>query len=155
MSPRLPVPPFTWEAATRKVRSIEDSWNSRKPTRVALDYTIDSFWRSGVEFLSGRAAIEALLTLKWTRQLEYRVANEVSAFTGNRIAMRYADEYHDANGNWFRTYGNEHWEVEPDGLIRRRLASFNDHPISEADRIFRWPLGRRPDDHPELGDFDL
>lgn len=155
MSPRLPVPPFTWEAAITKVRSIEDSWNGHKPVLVALAYTIDSVWRSGIEFVSGRAAIERFLTLKWTRQLEYRVVNEVWAFTGNRIALRYANEYRDANGNWFRTYGNEQWEVEPDGLIRRRITNFNNHPISEADRIFRWPPGRRPDDHPELSDFDL
>jgi nuclear transport factor 2 (NTF2) superfamily protein len=155
MSPRLPVPPFTLEAATKKVRSIEDSWNDRKPARVALGYTIDSFWRNGIEFFSGRSAIEAFLTLMWTEQLEYRVVNEVWAFTDNRIALRYANEYHDANGNWFRTYGNEHWEVEPDGLICRRIASFNNHRIIEADRVFGWPLGRRPDDHPELNDFDL
>jgi nuclear transport factor 2 (NTF2) superfamily protein len=155
MSPRLLVPPFTWEAATKKVRSIENSWNDRKPTRVALGYTIDSFWRSGIEFFSGRAAIEAFLKLKWTEQLEYRVVNEVWAFKENRVALRYADEYHDLNGNWFRTYGNEHWEVGPDGLIRRRIASFNNHPIVEADRVFRWPLGRRPGDHPELSDYDL
>jgi nuclear transport factor 2 (NTF2) superfamily protein len=155
MSPRLPVPPFTWEAATKKVRSIEDSWNDREAARVALGYTIDSFWRSGTEFFSGRAAIETFLTLKWRQELEYRVVNEVWAFTDNRIALRYANEYHDGKGNWFRTYGNEHWEVEPDGLIRRRIASFNSHPIIVADRVFRWPLGRRPDDHPELSDFDL
>jgi nuclear transport factor 2 (NTF2) superfamily protein len=155
MSPHLPVPPFTRKAATKKVRSIEDSWNERKPASVALGYTIDSFWRSGIEFFSGRAAVEAFLTLIWTRQLEFRIVNEVWAFTDDRIALRYANEYHDANGNWFRTYGNEHWEVESDGLIRRRIASFNNHPIIEADRVFRWPLGRRPDDHPELSDFDL
>jgi uncharacterized protein len=155
MSTRLPVLPFTWETATKKVRSIEDSWNDRKPASVALGYTIDSFWRNGIEFFSGRGAIEAFLTLKWTQQLEYRVVNEVWAFTDNRISLRYANEYHDTEGNWFRTYGNEYWEVEPDGLIRRRIASFNDHPIIVADRVFRWPLGRRPDDHPELSDFDL
>jgi nuclear transport factor 2 (NTF2) superfamily protein len=155
MSPRLPVPPFTWESATQKVRSIEDSWNGRKPTHVALRYTIDSVWRNGIEFLSGRAAIEAFLTRIWRQQLEYRLVNEVWAFTGNRIALRYASEYHDENGNWFRSYGNEHLEMDPDGLIRRRMASFNNHLIHGSDRIFRWPLGRRPDDQPELGDFDL
>jgi len=155
MSPRLPVPPFTWGAATQKVRSIEDSWNGRKPAHVALRYTIDSVWRNGIEFLSGRAAIEAFLTQIWRQQREYRLVNEVWAFAGNRIALRYASEYHDENGNWIRSYGNEHWEVDPDGLIRRRMANFNNHSISGADRLFRWPLGRRPDDHPELGDFDL
>jgi uncharacterized protein len=155
MSRRFPAPPFTWEAAAQKVRSIEDSWNGRTPACVALGYTIDSFWRSGIEFLSGRAAIEAFLTLMWTQQLEYRIVNEIWAFTDDRIALRFATEYRDENRAWFRTYGTEHWEVEPDGLIRRRMASFNNHPIIEADRAFRWPLGRRPDDYPELSDFDL
>lgn len=155
MSPRFPASPFTWEAAVQKVRATEDGWNGRTPARVALDYTIDSFWRSGVEFLSGRAAIEAFLALMWTQQLEYRIVNELWAFTDNRIALRFATEYRNADRGWFRTYGIEHWEVEPDGLIRWRMISFNDHPIMEADRVFRWPLGPRPDDYPELGDFDL
>jgi uncharacterized protein len=155
MSPRFPAPPFTWESAVQKVRATEDSWNGRTPARVAVGYTIDSFWRSGVEFLSGRAAIEAFLTLMWTQELEYRIVNELWAFTDNRIALRSATEYRDADQGWFRTYGTEHWEVEPDGLIRRRMASFNSQSIMEADRVFRWPLGRRPNDYPELGDFDL
>ena len=155
MSPRFPAPPFTWDAAVQKVRATEDGWNGRTPTRVALGYTIDSFWRNGVEFLSGRAAIEAFLAMMWTQQLEYRIVNELWAFTDNRIALRFATEYRDADRGWFRTYGIEHWEVEPDGLIRWRMISFNDHPIMEADRVFRWPLGPRPDNYPELGDFDL
>jgi len=155
MSPRLPTPPFNWAAAAAKVRFIEDNWNTRKPVNVALGYTIDSFWRSGVEFLSGRAAIEAFLTRKWARELDYRLIAELWAFAGSRIALRFANEYHDANGTWFRSYGNEHWEVDSDGLIQRRIESFNNHSIQEADRVLRWPLGRRPEDHPELSDFDL
>ncbi len=125
------------------------------PTQVALSYTIDSFWRCGAEFLSGRAAIEAFLICKWSRQLEYRLITELWAFAGNRIASRFASEYRDIDGNWFRSYGNEHWDLESDGLIRRRIESFNDQPITEADRVLRWPLGRRPEEHPELSDFDL
>ncbi|WP_407179862.1 DUF1348 family protein [Bradyrhizobium sp. STM 3562] len=155
MSPRLPAPPFTWTTAANKVRIIEDHWNSQKPAHVALSYTIDSFWRSGVEFLSGRTAIEAFLTSKWSRQLEYRVIAELWAFAGNRIASRFASEYHDIDGNWFRSYGNEHWEIDSDGLIQRRIESFNNQSIKEADRVLRWPIGRRPEDHPELSDFDL
>jgi uncharacterized protein len=154
MLPR-PLPPFTWETAIEKVRAIEDSWNSREPTRVALDYTIDSFWRIRIGFLSGRASIEAFLARKWGRELEFRLIHELWAFTDNRIAARSACEYHDDNGNWFRAYGNENWELDPDGLIRRCIASIDEHPIGEADRMFFWPLGRRTDDHPELSDFDL
>ena len=152
---RPPLPPFTWETAKEKVRAIEDSWNTREPARVALGYTIDSFWRSRIRCLSGRAAIEAFLARKWAKQLEYRLINELWAFVDNRMAARFACEYHDDNGKWFRAYGNENWELDPDGLIRRRIASINDHPITEADRILLWPLGRRPDDHPELTDFDF
>jgi uncharacterized protein len=155
MSPRLPAPPFTWAAAARKVRILEDSWNSRKPKQVALGYTIDSFWRSGAEFLSGRAAIEAFLAKKWAKELEYRLIAELWAFFDDRIALRFSNEYHDVDGNWFRSYGNEHWELDADGLIQRRIESFDSHSIQEADRVLRWPLGRRPDDHPELSDFDL
>jgi uncharacterized protein len=155
MSPRLPVPPFTWETATEKVRIVEDVWNSREPARVALGYTIDSFWRSRTRFLSGRAAIEAFLARKWAVLHEYRMIEELWAFSGNRIATRFAYECRDAHGDWCRAYGNENWEVDPDGLIRWRVASINDHPIAEADRMFLWPLGRRPDDHPDLSDFDF
>jgi uncharacterized protein len=155
MSPRPPLPPFTWETATQKVRAIEDSWNSREPARVALGYTIDSFWRSRVEFLSGRVAIEAFLTRKWAKELEYRLITELWAFSGNRIATRFAYECHDAAGNWCRAYGNENWEADSNGLIRWRVASINDHPITKADRMLLWPLGSRPDEHPELSDFDF
>ncbi len=152
---RAPLPPFTWKAATEKVRAIEDSWNTREPALVALGYTIDGFWRSRIGGLSGRAAIEAFLTRKWAKQLEYRHINELWAFTDNRIAARFAYEYHDVNGNCYRAYGNENWEIDPDGLIRRRIACINGHPIAEPDRMFLWPLGRRPDDHPDLSDFDF
>lgn len=154
MSPR-PLPPFTWETATEKVRAIENSWNSREPARVALDHSIDSFWLVRLEFMSGRAAIEAFLARKWAREFECRFIHEPWAFTDNRLATRFAYEYHDDDGKWFRAYGSENWELDPDGLIRRCIASINDHPIGEADRMFLWPLGRRPDDHPELSDFDF
>jgi nuclear transport factor 2 (NTF2) superfamily protein len=152
---RPPLPPFTLESAVQKVRLAEDSWNSREPVQVALAYTIDSVWRNRSEFLSGRAAIEAFLARKWAKELDYRLVKELWAFSDNRIAVRFAYEYHDASGNWFRAYGNENWEFDPDGLMRRRLASINEHPIAETDRMFCWPPGRRPDDHPELSDFDF
>lgn len=155
MSPRLPAPPFTWDAAATKVRAIEDSWNSRNPTNVALAFTIDSFWRSGVEFLSGRAAIEKFLEKKWASELEYRLIAELWAFGHSRIAVRFANEYRDINGKWFRSYGNEHWDVDSDGLIQRRVESSNNHVIEETDRVLRWPLGPRPEDYPELSDFDF
>lgn len=154
MLPR-PLPPFTWETASKKVRAIENSWNSREPARVALEYSIDSFWRVRLDFLSGRAAIEAFLARKWARELECRFTYELWAFTDNRIAARFACEYRDDTGKWFRAYGSENWELDLDGVIRRRIASINDHPIDGADRMFIWPLGRRPDDHPELSDFDF
>jgi hypothetical protein len=152
---RPPVPPFTRETAIQKVRLAEDGWNSREPVQVALAYTIDSVWRNRAEFLSGRAAIEAFLTRKWAKELDYRLVKELWAFTDNRIAVRFAYEYHDDSGSWFRAYGNENWEFDPDGLMRRRIASINEHPITESDRMFFWPIGRRPDDHPELSDFDF
>ncbi|WP_027554407.1 nuclear transport factor 2 family protein [Bradyrhizobium sp. Cp5.3] len=152
---RDPLPPFTQGTAMRKVRVIEDSWNSRDPARVARDYTIDCFWRNCVEFLSGRAAIEVFLARKWAKELDYRLMAELWAFTDNRIAARFACEYRDDGGNWFRAYGNEDWEFDPDGLMQRRMASINEHPIAEADRMFLWPLGPRPDGHPELNDFDF
>jgi nuclear transport factor 2 (NTF2) superfamily protein len=155
MSPALPAPPFTWAAAAGKVRTIEDGWNSRNPANVAQAFTIDSFWRSGVEFLSGRAAIETFLQRKWASELEYRLIAELWAFGDSRIALRFANEYHDTNGRWFRSYGNEHWDVDSDGLIQRRIESFNNHRIEQTDRVLRWPLGRRPDDYPELSDFDF
>jgi len=152
---RLPVPPFSRETAIQKVRLAEDGWNSREPVQVALAYTIDSVWRNRAEFLSGRAAIEAFLARKWAKELDYRLVKELWAFTDNRIAVRFAYEYHDDSGIWFRAYGNENWEFDPDGLMRRRIASINEHPIAGPDRMFRWPIGRRPDDHPELSDFDF
>jgi uncharacterized protein len=154
MLPR-PLPPFSWETAAARVRSMEDSWNSRNPARVALGYSIDSVWRIRIECFSGRGAIEAFLARKWVRELDYRLVNELWAFTGNRIAVRFACEYHDTHGRWFRGSGNESWEFDQDGLIRLCIACINDHPIGEADRMFFWPLGCRPDDHPELSDFDL
>ena len=153
--PRPPFPPFTEETATQKVRMAEDAWNGRDPAKVALAYTPDSTWRNRAEFLDGRAEIEAFLTRKWNRELEYRLIKELWTFGGNRIAVRFAYEYHDDSGNWFRAYGNENWEFDENGLMRRRIASINDHPIAESDRKFRWPLGRRPDDHPSLSDLGL
>lgn len=147
---RPPLPPFTAETAAEKIRLAEDGWNSRDPARVALAYTPDSQWRNRAEFVTGRAAIEGFLTRKWKRELEYRLVKELWAHDGNRIAVRFAYEYRDDSGNWFRAYGNENWEFDADGLMRRRIASINEHPIRETDRKFRWPLGRRPDDHPGL-----
>jgi len=152
---RPPLPPFTAETAAEKVRLAEDGWNSRDPARVALAYTPDSRWRNRAEFISGRAAIEAFLTRKWDRELDYRLIKELWAFTGGRIAVRFAYEWHDDSGNWFRSYGNENWEFDGDGLMRWRLASINDAPIAESDRKYHWPLGRRPDDHPGLSDLGL
>ena len=153
--PRPPFPPFTEETATQKVRMAEDAWNGRDPAKVALAYTPDSTWRNRAEFLNGRAEIEAFLTRKWNRELEYRLIKELWTFGGNRIAVRFAYEYHDDSGNWFRAYGNENWEFDENGLMRRRIASINDLSIAESDRKFRWPLGRRPDDHPSLSDLGL
>ena len=151
--PRPPLPPFTEQTAIQKVRMAEDAWNSRDPARVALAYTPDSQWRNRAEFIHGRAAIEAFLQRKWSRELDYRLTKQLWAFSGNRIAVRFAYEYHDDSGNWFRAYGNENWEFDADGLMQRRLASINEHPISEAERRFRWPLGRRPDGAPDLDDL--
>jgi nuclear transport factor 2 (NTF2) superfamily protein len=147
---RPPLPPFADASATEKVRLAEDGWNSRDPARVALAYTLDSQWRNRAEFVTGRPAIEAFLVRKWARELDYRLIKELWAFTGNRIAVRFAYEYRDDSGTWFRAYGNENWEFDTDGLMRRRIASINEHPIDEGDRRFHWPLGRRPDDHPGL-----
>lgn len=150
---RPPVPPFTEETAAQKVRLAEDGWNSRDPAKVALAYTPDSVWRNRAEFVTGRSNIEAFLARKWAKELDYRLIKELWTFSGNRIAVRFAYEYHDDSGNWFRAYGNENWEFDADGLMRKRHASINEHPIAEADRKFRWPLGRRPDDHASLSDF--
>jgi uncharacterized protein len=152
---RPPLPPFTEETAIRKVRAAEDAWNMRDPARVALAYTPDSQWRNRVEFPVGRAEIEAFLTRKWSRELDYRLIKELWTFAGNRIAVRFAYEYHDDSGQWFRAYGNENWLFDADGLMALRFASINEHPITEAERKFRWLLGRRPDDHPGLSDLGL
>jgi nuclear transport factor 2 (NTF2) superfamily protein len=149
------VPPFTRETAIAKVRLAEDGWNSRDPNRVSLVYTEQSRWRNRAEFLAGRRQIVAFLTRKWAKELDYRLIKELWTFDGNRIAVRFAYEWHDDSGNWFRSYGNENWEFEAAGLMQRRYASINDLPIAEADRKFRWPLGRRPDDHPGLSDLGL
>jgi uncharacterized protein len=151
---RPPLPPFlTVEAAAQKVRLAEDAWNTRDPGRVALAYTPDSRWRNRAEFLEGREAIVAFLTRKWNRELDYRLVKELWGFRENRMAVRFAYEWHDDSGNWFRSYGNELWEFDERGLMRRRLASINDAPIRETDRRYHWPLGRRPDDHPSLSDL--
>lgn len=152
---RPPLPPFTAETAAQKARMAEDAWNSRDPARVALAYTPGSEWRNRAEFVTGREEIEAFLTRKWARELDYRLIKEVWTFGGDRIAVRFAYEYHDDSGNWFRAYGNENWEFDGEGYMARRIASINEHPIPEADRKFRWPLGRRPDDHPGLSDLGL
>ena len=152
---RPPLPPFTPETAVEKVRVAEDGWNTRDPARVAAAYTVDSRWRNRAEFVTGRADIEAFLTRKWTRELDYRLIKELWAFDGDRIAVRFAYECHDDSGNWTRSYGNENWEFDAEGLMRRRYASINDLPIREADRLFHWPLGRRPDDHQGLSDLGL
>ena len=152
---RPPLPPFTAETARQKVRLAEDAWNGRDPARVALAYTPDSQWRNRAEFIDGRAEIEAFLTRKWNRELDYRLIKELWTFSGNRIAVRFAYEYHDDSGNWFRAYGNENWEFDDNGLMRRRIASINDLPIAESERLYRWPLGRRPDDHQGLSELGL
>jgi nuclear transport factor 2 (NTF2) superfamily protein len=150
---RPPLPPFTKESAIQKTRLAEDSWNSRDPARVALGYTVDCHWRNRSEFISGRSEIEAFLTRKWNHELDYRLIKELWAFDENRIAVRFAYEWHDDGGNWFRSYGNENWEFNEEGLMRRRIASINDLPIKESERKYHWPLGRRPDDHPGLSDL--
>jgi len=150
-----PLPPFTPETAVQKVRAAEDGWNSCDPARVSLAYTVDSVWRNRAEFLQGRGMIVEFLTRKWNRELDYRLIKELWAFTDNRIAVRFAYEWHDDSGNWFRSYGNENWEFDEHGLMARRHASINDMPIREADRLYHWPLGRRPDDHPGLSDLGL
>ena len=153
--PRPPFPPFTRETALQKVRAAEDGWNGRDPGKVSLAYTPDSIWRNRSEFLTGRAAIEAFLTAKWAKELDYRLIKELWAHDANRIAVRFAYEWHDAGGQWWRSYGNENWEFADNGLMAARHASINDLAIEEGDRLFRWEQGRRPDDHPGLSDLGL
>ncbi len=152
---RPPLPPFTHETAIQKVRLAEDAWNTRDPQRVSLAYSPESRWRNRAEFVNGREEIVAFLTRKWSRELDYRLIKELWTFEGNRIAVRFAYESHDDSGSWFRSYGNENWEFDENGLMRLRFASINDLPIKESERKFHWPPGRRPDDHPGLSDLGL
>jgi nuclear transport factor 2 (NTF2) superfamily protein len=154
-APRPPLPPFDAKTAAQKVRMAEDAWNTRDPQRVASAYTLDSVWRNRAEFFTGREAIVLFLTRKWNKELDYRLIKELWAFHGNRIAVRFAYEWHDDAGNWFRAYGNENWEFDDQGYMKRRIASINDLPIKEAERKYHWPLGRRPDDHPGLSELGL
>ncbi|MGD1936814.1 MAG: DUF1348 family protein [Cyanophyceae cyanobacterium] len=152
---RSPFPPFDAETAAQKVRGAEDGWNGRNPEKVALAYTVDSVWRNRAEFVEGREEIIKFLQRKWAKELDYRLIKELWAFEDNRIAVRFAYEWHDDSGQWYRAYGNENWEFAPSGLMKRRIASINDLPIAESDRKYHWPLGRRPDDHPGLSDLGL
>jgi len=152
---RPPLPPFTRETAIEKVRLAEDGWNTRDAAKVSLAYSLDTKWRNRTEFAHNREEAEGFLARKWKKELEYRLIKELWAFDGNRIAVRYAYEWRDDSGNWFRSYGNENWEFEADGLMKRRFACINDMPIKESERKFFWPLGRRPDDHPGLSDLGL
>jgi len=152
---RPPLPPFTEESARQKVRLAEDGWNNRDPVKVSMAYTPDTQWRNRTTFVHSREEAQAFLTDKWAKENEYRLIKELWAFTGNRIAVRYAYEWHDDNGNWFRSYGNENWEFDNDGLMRNRHACINDLPITEEERKFRWPQGRRPDDYPSLSELNL
>ncbi len=155
MSLRPPLPPFTQETAVEKTRLAEDGWNTRDPEKVSLAYTVDSRWRNRAEFVTGREQIVALLSRKWTRELDYRLIKEAWAFHGNRIAVRFAYEYHDDSGNWFRAYGNENWEFDEQGLMYARHASINELRMTESERKFYWILGRRPDEHPGLSALGL
>jgi nuclear transport factor 2 (NTF2) superfamily protein len=155
MQTRPPLPPFTEASAIQKVRGAEDAWNSRDPDRVAGVYTEDSVWRNRAEFPVGREQVRHFLQRKWARELDYRLTKELWAFGAARIAVRLAYEWHDDSGQWYRSYGNESWEFTEQGLMRRRFASINDLPIAEAQRLFRWPTGRRPDDHPGLSELGL
>lgn len=155
MSARPPLPPFTSATASEKVRMAEDGWNSRDAEKVSLAYTEDSQWRNRSEFLRGRPMIVEFLQRKWERELEYRLIKQLWSYTDNRIAVRFAYEWHDADKNWFRSYGNENWEFDENGLMRLRIASINDLAISQSDRKYHWPQGRRPDDHPSLSDLGL
>lgn len=155
METRPPLPPFTRESAIQKVRLAEDGWNTRDAAKVALAYTLDTKWRNRVEFANSREEAQGFLERKWRKELDYRLIKELWAFDGNRIAVRYAYEWRDDSGNWFRSYGNENWEFREDGLMQRRFACINDMPIQASERKFHWPLGRRPDDHPGLSDLGL
>ncbi|MEJ8293884.1 nuclear transport factor 2 family protein [Delftia tsuruhatensis] len=155
METRPPLPPFSLASAVQKVRLAEDGWNTRDAAKVAMAYTPDTQWRNRAEFVNSRAEAQALLERKWKKELDYRLIKELWLYAENRIAVRYAYEWHDDAGNWFRSYGNENWEFEADGLMRRRFACINDMPIQESERKFHWPLGRRPDDHPGLSDLGL
>lgn len=155
METRSPLPPFTRETAIQKVRLAEDGWNTRDAAKVATAYTLDTKWRNRATFVTNRAEAEKFLTAKWVREIDYRLIKELWAFTGNRIAVRYAYEWRDDTHNWFRSYGNENWNFAGNGLMQDRFASINDLPIAEADRKFHWPQGRRPDDHPRLSELDL
>ena len=155
MATRPPLPPFTCETAIKKVRLAEDAWNTRDPAKVALAYSLDSRWRNRSEFINGRSDIVAFLKRKWAKELDYRLIKELWAFTDNRIAVRFAYEWHDDSSNWYRSYGNENWEFSNDGLMAARFASINDLPIADSDRKYHWPLGRRPDNHPGLTDLGL
>ncbi|MFJ5239875.1 MULTISPECIES: nuclear transport factor 2 family protein [Pseudomonas] len=152
---RPPLPPFNRESAIEKVRLAEDGWNSRDPERVSLAYTLDTKWRNRAEFANSREEAKAFLTRKWAKELDYRLIKELWAYSDTRIAVRYAYEWHDDSGNWFRSYGNENWEFDEHGLMFQRYACINDMPIKESERKFHWPLGRRPDDHPSLSDLGL
>lgn len=155
METKPPVPPFSQETATQKVRMAEDAWNTRDPDRVVLVYTEDTRWRNRAEFPEGREQVRQFLQRKWAKELDYRLIKELWACSGNRIAVRFAYEWHDATGAWFRSYGNENWEFNEQGFMMRRYASINDLPIRESERKFFWPLGRRPDEHPGLSDLGL
>lgn len=155
MSTRPPLPPFTRESAIEKVRLAEDGWNSRNAEKVSLAYTVDTKWRNRSSFVNSREEAAEFLTGKWEKELEYRLIKELWAFTENRIAVRYAYEWHDDSGNWFRSYGNENWEFDENGLMQSRFACINDLPIKESERKFHWPQGRRPDDHPGLSELGL
>lgn len=155
MTRKPPFPPFTRETAIQKVRMAEDAWNTRDPEKVSLAYTPDSQWRNRAEFPAGRAEIVEFLTRKWARELDYRLIKELWAFADDRIAVRFAYEWRDDSGQWYRSYGNENWEFDDNGLMRRRFASINDHPITEAERKYRWAPGPRPADHPGLSDLGL
>jgi nuclear transport factor 2 (NTF2) superfamily protein len=152
---RPPLPPFTTETAIEKARLAENAWNSRDPVKVSMAYTVDSHWRNRAEFVNGREEIQAFLKRKWARELDYRLIKEIWGFRENRMAVRFIYECHDENGHWFRSFGNELWEFDPHGLMRRRIASINDLPILESERLFHWPLGPRPEDHPGLTDLRL
>ena len=155
MDTRPPVPPFTLESAIEKTRLAEDAWNSRDPERVVLVYTEDTEWRNRAEFPKGREEVNQFLTRKWAKELDYRLIKELWAFRDNRLAVRFAYEWHDDSGHWYRSYGNENWEFTEAGLMRRRFASINDLPIKPDERLYHWPLGRRPDSHPGLSDLGL